>query len=242
MTKTSGCSSDDLYIDKTFSANVLEVIPFYEVQLTKLENWYQSVPPSDPPITLTNQALADANTPSRGAIAQIGLGPTNVLTESHRGNIGFTNTLPIDPVFETAGALLNVQSFDADGGSAVDNSTPPIPVSGRFLEDVPGSPTIVVTGVGDVRCTLRASGYACYVDADAGTAIIRITGYEDMSNPSKDREWRYVCSDLVRTGSHASAAESGNHWAEFQLLAVPAGTTYDIRIIEAPDSGATSCP
>jgi len=228
---TSGCSADDLFIDKTISANLLEVIPFYEVQLTRLENWDQSVV-TNPPITLTNQALADANTHSRGAIAQIDLGPTDVMTNSHRGNIGFTNTFPIDPVFETAGASLNVQSFDAGGGSAVDNGTPPIQVSGRFTAPDTGFPTIEVTGVGDVRCTLLSDGYRCDVDANAGTAKILITGYEDMSNPSKDRKWRYVCSDsLTRTSSHASAAESGNHWAEFQLLGVTMGAEYNISII-----------
>ncbi len=87
---TSGCSADDLFIDKTYSANVLEVVPFYEVQLTKLENWAQSETAS-PPITLTNQALEDSNAHSRGAIAQVAnrLGPTDVSSKKPSGKYWF---------------------------------------------------------------------------------------------------------------------------------------------------------
>ncbi len=237
-TVTSGCSADDLFIDKTPSANILEVIPFYEVQLTKLENWDQSIT-SNPPISVTNEALADANAHSRGAIAQIDTGPTIVMSKSHRGNIAFTNTLAIDPIFEEAEAKLDVRSCDAGGCDGV-TGTPTIAIEGEFTSNVTGFPTIAVEGVGDVSCTLLPNGYRCDVDEDAGSAKIRVFGYEDLSNPKKDRELRYVCSDtLTRTGSHASAAEAGNHWAEFELLSVPAGTTYDIGIIL---SDVPTCP
>jgi len=225
----SSCTADDLYIDKTQSARPLEVIPFFEVQMTKLENWNQTVQPVLP-ISLTNQALADANAHSRGEITQIALGDTDVKTESHRGNIGFTNTLPIDPVFELTNATFNVQSLDAGGGGGGGGGDLPIVIAGSFTENVRGNPTIEVEGIGDVICTLEPGGYTCSVDADAASALIRVSGYTDeqVNNP----EERFACSgSLIWHGNHFTPREV---WAEFDLFAdgsiLPAGLVYDIRI------------
>jgi len=231
---TSGCSADDLFIDKTPSANLLEVIPFYEVQLTKLENWNQTVQ-ATLPIDLTNEALEDANAHSRGEITQQSVGVTDVTSMSHRGNIAFTNTLPIDPVFEQADASLNVHSLDASGSGGGGGGTDPTVVAGTFTESVQGSPKIDVVGSSDdIVCTLTNKGYTCSVADGATSGSVTVFGYEDV----KFGVLRYACSgSLVRTQSQSSV---GNTNATFDLFSsgsvLPAGTTYDITIT------TTDCP
>ena len=221
----SACTSDDLYIDRTPTANRLEIIPFFDVQMTKLENWDQTVQ-ANLPISLTNEALADANLHSRGFIEQVQLGEADVTSVSHRGNIGFTNTLAIDPVFETKQASLNVQSLDSTGSGGGGGGTDPTVVAGTFTESVTGNPKITVSGSGDITCTLAPNGYTCSVSASATSAKLIVTGYEDTR--TNNAEARYACSgNLTRLVSHASP---GNTSATFQLLGVAAGATYDIEI------------
>jgi len=232
------CSVGDVEIDKTTTSNILEVLPFFDVQLTKLENWDQSI--QNPlPISLTNDPVSNLSENDRGKITQIVPGDTDVRSLSHRGNIGFTNTLRIDPIFETAEAFLNVQSLDEGGSGGGGGGTPPIVIEGGFSEDVAGDPTITVTGNGNVTCTKQATGYQCLVNVSASLATITVSGYEDLSNPKKDRETRYACSDvLVRT---AIQATPGNHQATFQLVGVAAGTTWDIKITLSTTTTTTSC-
>ena len=226
--EANACTADDLYIDKVVSASQLEVIPFFEVQLTKLENWDQNVQ-ATLPIDLTNEALEDANAHSRGEITQLNLGITDVTAMSHRGNIGFTNTLPIDPVFEATDALLNVHSLDASGAGGGGGGTDPTVVAGTFTESVLGSPKIAVEGSSDdIVCTLTNKGYTCSVADGATSGTVRMFGYEDTLKGVP----RYACSDtLVRT---QSSATPGNTHATFDLFSggvvVSDGAAYDIRI------------
>jgi len=230
----NACTADDLYIDKVDSANQLEVIPFFEVQLTKLENWDQEVQ-APLPIGLTNEPLVDANLHSRGVIEQLNLGDTEVKATSHRGNIGFTNTLAIDPVFDTntTDAVLNVHSLDAGGGGGGGGGPDPTVIAGNFTESVPGNPTIAVMGESDdVVCTLAPNGYTCSVADGATSGSIRVYDYEGNPNP------RFACSETLNRSGSSSAP--GNTFATFNLfvsgvLILP-GTAYDITITE------TDCP
>jgi len=224
----NSCTADDFYIDKTPTANPLEVIPFFEVQLTKLDNWNQTVQPTLP-ISLTNEALEDANAHSRGEIAQVALGVTDVESESHRGNIGFTNTLAIDPVFETNFATLNVQSLDASGSGGGGGGSQPIVISGVFTESVTGNPKISVVGSGGAICTLEPNGYTCSVPDDSTDAEITVNDYGDSR---KTPEPRYACSATLEELNFNPSAPNAS--ATFDLtplgVLVSAGTTYNIVI------------
>ncbi|MGA9575626.1 MAG: hypothetical protein WBS20_16925 [Lysobacterales bacterium] len=223
----NACTGDDLYIDKTPTADPLEVVPFFEVQLTKLENWDQTIQ-ATLPISLTNEALADANAHSRGEIAQVALGVTDVSSHSQRGNIGFTNTLAIDPVFETKSGYLNVQSLDASGSGGGGGGNPPRIIAGTFTESVQGSPKIKVVGTGGATCTLEPKGYTCSVADGATSAGLTVFGYGD----SKGVETRYACSSTL-TASHSNSSNV-NASTTFNLfisgVLIDAGTNYDIQI------------
>ncbi len=240
------CTADDLYMDKTGSANVLEILPFFEVQMTKLENWDQSSDEDPLIIALTNDPIADANSHRRGEASQwipeekgsIVLGTTWVEANSHRGNIGFTNTLAIDPKFtsQLKHAKLDLQSLDATGGGSSGSGRPVVRLIGSFsAETVIGDPTISVLGDGDAYCGLTPGGYWCnYPVERVSPPTLIVDGYEDVT-PDGDGafETRYVCSDtLIRTDSSTAI---GNTYAVFSLLDssgenLPDGTTYDIRI------------
>ena len=222
----NACTGDDLYIDKTPTADPLEVVPFFEVQMTKLENWDQTIQ-AVRPISLTNQALEDANAHSRGVITQVTTGVTDVKSQSHRGNIAFTNTLPIDPVFETKEGALNVQSLDASGNGGGSTGTLPIVIAGVFTESVTGNPKIIVENVGDAVCTLEPNGYSCLVPAGSTTAYLLVSGYADSR--TTNRETRVACSaTLDESHQNTSFPNAGT---KFDLRGVSAGTTYNIEII-----------
>ena len=256
----NSCTADDLYIDKTGSSTKLEILPFFDVQLTKLENWEQT---ARTPLTidLANEAIEDANEHDRGIAAQwspinndsIVLGGTEVMSNSHRGNIGFTNTLAIDPQFDSQvrHADLVVQSLDVSGNGSNTVGDPVITLEGSFTEGVSGDPTIEVVGVGDdVYCDLKPGGYYCYVNTDAVAPTFMVFGYEDthvldplLTDPVDSLETRYACSlTLVHeTGSPSAAVGDTN--ATFRLyngsdLLVP-DTSYDIEITTTSCDGWT---
>jgi len=220
-----GCSVGDVEIDRTPTSNQLEMLPFFDVQLTKLENWDQTVQ-ANLPISVSNEPLEDANAHSRGEIVRVEAGVTDVTAKSHRGNIGFTNTLPIDPVFEMAQASLNVQSLGGGGGGGTD----PTVVAGNFTEEVRANPTITVTGSGGAICTLTPNGYTCSVSSTATSPTVTVSGYEDTKpvNP----EVRYACSSsnsspLIKL---IESAVLGSYYATFDLTGLAAGAGYSIVI------------
>lgn len=112
----STCQSGDVKLDKTGSSNILELIPFFDVQLTKLNRWSET--PLNVPVNSTNEPLADNGNYSRGVISKSADGSSDVRAVSHRGNIGFTDTQAIDPEYNSyvATAEINVQA--GTGGPA----------------------------------------------------------------------------------------------------------------------------
>ena len=62
--KAPDCDSDTIQFDKNTSTNVLELIPFFDVQLTWLNRWSES--PSNQPVDTTNEPVLTDNEHSRG--------------------------------------------------------------------------------------------------------------------------------------------------------------------------------
>jgi hypothetical protein len=210
------------------------------VQITNLENWNQDGLTLPLPISLTNEPLADGNVHSRGLMNQVQVGVTDVTANSHRGNIGFTNTPAIDPEFsnQVKQAILNVHSLDSSGSGGGGGGVPPIIMSGRFSDSVQGNPKIVATGGGGATCSLIPSGYSCFVAGDSATPTVYVDEYEDTTSQSP--ETRYACSDsLIRISSNTGLSNTN---ATFSLVGLdgnllPAGTTYNIDI-RLTDCGA----
>ena len=76
----------------------LEIIPFYDVQLTWLSRWNES--PNNNPVDVTNEAVVNNNGHSRGkAKLESGYGYSKVSSKVHKGNLGLTGTDPIDPSY-----------------------------------------------------------------------------------------------------------------------------------------------
>ena len=75
--------------------SALEIIPFYDVQLTWLARWNET--PNNNPVDVMNEAIADDNTHKRG-IAKLTTGSGFSTTNStiHSRNLGLTGTDPID--------------------------------------------------------------------------------------------------------------------------------------------------
>ncbi len=59
------CKSGDVVLDRTGSINPLELIPFFDVQMTKLNRWNETPVPNIP-VDTTNEPLANNSTHSRG--------------------------------------------------------------------------------------------------------------------------------------------------------------------------------
>ena len=226
---TESCTSGDVILDQSGSSDVLELVPFFDVQNTFLARWGET--PANTPVDTTNDPLADNNTHSRGVISRDVTAQSSVVSVvAHRGNLGFTDTVAIDPLYGTheKTATLTVQSLDDGGGGG---TTPPvtgISISGSFFESVPGNPNFVITESGDVNCNQTGAAYECVVDNAAASATIVLSGY------GKRNTDRVACGDgltiLSQTTSGASATTT------FQLFGLAAGTTYNITV-----STGTSC-
>ena len=116
-------------------SSALEIIPFYDVQLTWLSRWNET--PNNYPVDVSNQAIADNNLHSRGlAKLTSGTGYSIINSAVHNGNLGLTGTDPIDLDYTANEEKYNLFA------KAVDPGLPPAPsgirVSGTISSAVAG--------------------------------------------------------------------------------------------------------
>lgn len=200
-------------------SSALEVLPFFDVQLTWLSRWNET--PTNNPVDVTNEAIADENTHSRG-LAQVGsgTGTSTVHSEIHAGNLGLTGTDPID--FNYAYELRNYNLYvDA-------NSTEPPPATGPLVS---GTITSAVTGVkaADVeilasgaQCDRTSTGFECYIET--GSTGPRLT----VSNYDKQGRILLACSAVLTVEAYVTGTGS---WTRF-ILPTAATSSADIVIRE----------
>lgn len=220
------CMSGDVVLDRTGSVNTLELIPFFDVQMTKLNRWNERPEPNIP-VDTTNEPLADNNTHSRGVISKSTDGESTVFAEGTRDNLGFTDTLAIDPLYAS---LVTEATMFVHAGSP---SSPPAgtTVSGLLTETVPGNPSIVVTGKNGVQCGQTSAYYSCFIPNGTTNPRLELSGY------GKDNTDRWACSigtsltkDAVNTVTNGANAK-----ATFNLGGAAAGTDYSF-VIEQSDT------
>jgi len=206
--------------------SALEVIPFYDVQLTWLARWNES--PTNIPIDVTNEAIADNNTHDRGtATLEGGLSDSTITTAIHTGNLGLTGTDPIDPWYTAEEEKYNLYAL------AVDFSTPTNPtgvvISGDIVSAVPGvkASDVELEAKDGAQCDRTNTGFECAIMEGGNAPLLKVFNY------SKNTFILVACSDdLVVSGSHAHKSINGvGNWTWFELP-VDASLTTSIVIKE----------
>lgn len=192
-------------------STALEIIPFYDVQLTWLARWNEI--PSNYPIDVSNQAIANDNAHSRG-IAKIteGDGDSRISTAVHNGNLGLTGTDPIDPYY------LSDEEKYVLYATVVDFSSPPplsgVRITGSILSAVNGlkAADVEIAAEG-AQCDRTNIGFECVVESEAKKPVLRVFNYD------KAGKLVYACSAelaLQPPHEHISLNGSGS-WTNLSL-------------------------
>ena len=196
---------------------VLEIIPFYDVQLTWLSRWTET--PINNPVDVSNQAIANNNAHSRGlAELMSGPGPSTVTIEIHKGNLGLTGT---DPVDENYAAELGSQNLYVE---ALSETPPPglneFLISGLITSSINGfkASDVEISFTG-AQCNRTNTGFNCMVETGANNPRITVSNYY------KDGANRIACSDVLQLHGSQTGASG---WTRFNL---PASTTGNADII-----------
>lgn len=200
----------------------LEIIPFYDVQLTWLTRWNET--PFNNPVDVSNQAIASNNAHSRG-LAQLTLGTSLSTVDGriHQGNLGLTGTDPVDLNYA---ADLRVQFLYVD---AVQSTPPPAVneylIEGLITSNIKGfkASDVELSGSG-AQCNRTNTGYKCLVEVAANSPRITITNYY------KNNQTRVVCSAVLSLHDSETGA---NGWTRFNL---PGAGTQEADIIVKQDS------
>ncbi len=204
----AGGSGEDCDLPQVSSA--LEIIPFYDVQLTWLARWNET--PYNHPIDVSNEAISDDNDHSRGmAELTSGSGNSTISAAVHSGNLGLIGTDPIDPYYVSDEERYNLYA------KAVDFSTPPpvsgIQVNGSISSSVGGVKAadveILATGA---QCDRTNTGFECVLEEGANSPEIKVFNY------FKKNRTLLACSDVmeVHGQGHSGDTPEGN-WTRFYL-------------------------
>jgi prepilin-type N-terminal cleavage/methylation domain-containing protein len=215
------CKEGDVELDRTGHVNPLELVPFFDVQMTKLNRWNEA--PANIPVEATNEPLENNNTHSRGFISKVSDGGSTVVSTGHRGNLGFTDSFPIDTLYFS---LVTSSDIFVDAGSG--SSAGGTAILGGLSHTLNGNPDIMVTGSEGVECGQTTVDYGCTVLSGATNPQIIISGY------GKNGRIRYACSIGTPLVPDSSGTITDGEFAEaaFNLTDVPAGTTYNFIVQE----------
>jgi len=200
----------------------LEIIPFYDVQLTWLARWNEF--PNNNPVDVTNETIQDKNTHSRGrASLQDGFGFSTDSAATHKGNLGLTATDPIDPWYIDDEKIQNLYTL------ALDPDTPPdlsdIVITGTISSAVGGirAADVEISATG-AQCDRTNTGYECVLELGANNPRLTITNY------AKANKLILGCSEVLDIHGSENGA---NSWTRFNL---PNVITSDANIVIKQDS------
>ena len=190
--------------------SALEIIPFYDVQLTWLARWNED--PTNYPISVSNDPIANSNSHSRG-LAKVtdGYDTTEISSFVHTGNLGLTGTDPIDPDYNIDEAEYVVHAI------AVDYGTPPQPsgitISGTITSSVGFvDAALVKVDATGAQCDRTNTGYECVIDEGANNPRIRVYNYF-----REGKELFGCSSELQVHGTEHSGDNPVNNWTDFNL-------------------------
>lgn len=222
------CDSDTIKFDKNSSTNVLEIIPFFDVQLTWLNRWSES--PANQPVDTTNEPALTDNAHSRGIASNtVGSGSSTVTASGHRGNLGITDTDPIDPWFasDVRSASLRV--------TALSSTPPPAPgnviLKGVIASGVSGlkATDIQIEG-SQANCNRLPEGYICEFSSAVPDVTLKVFNYK------KQNLILAACSATLTKISSGTDA-NGRGFAYFNLSPSPGLDTSISHDISIQDGG-----
>ena len=192
----------------------IEVIPFFDVQVTALARWNEY--PANDPVDVTNEEILEDNAHSRGLATRDpgGKGETAVETNIHKGNIGITGTDPIIPADygEFTDYYMYITSPSEPAAAPGADS---IVVSGLFLSSLNDSNVadLLISG-SEARCGQTNSEYACAIDAGAVNPTMTISNYTSTNTTTATRCFG-VFSDKLTIDAYDL------NWTRFSLPSTP---------------------
>jgi hypothetical protein len=224
--EASDCDNDTIQFDKNSSKNPLEYLPFFDVQLTWLNRWSEN--PLNQPIDTTNEPVLTDNAHSRGIASNtVGSGSAVVSASGHMGNLGLTDTDPIDPGFasELRSADIIVTALNETPPPSFGNSI----VRGVIRSGVPGlkATDIRVEGT-QASCNRLPDGYICEFSDAAEDVTLKVYNYKKQTLPLA------ACSPTMTKLSGGVDAD-GRGFAYFNLSPVPpldGAVSHDVSIQE----------
>lgn len=216
-----GCESGNVKLDKTGSTNILELAPFFEVQLTLLSRWNEA--PVNNPVDTTNETVQSGNLHSRGVASPGGrLGMSLVSAKGHPGNIGLTDTDPIELNFTTTSADINVESMVGSGTNDPNLTY----INGTITSSIGGNLNVssVMVTASDAQCDRTVDGFTCAITG--ALPSITVSGYG--KNTPTDVIDRVACSPGLSKTSESFVDVSPS--ATFSLLGTDGAILYNINI------------
>jgi hypothetical protein len=220
----SDCDSETIQFDKNMSKNVLEVMPFFDVQLTWLNRWAES--PANRPVDTTNEPVLTDNAHSRGIASKtFGSGTSNVTATGHRGNLGLTDTDPIDPGFSSwlGTAQLSVSALTSDPPPSTGNTI----IRGLIMSGVAGlKATDIEIESSQAYCNRSPDGYVCEFSSSSTDITLKVFNYK------KQNAILAACSPTLSAISSGTDA-NGRGFTYFNLSPSPAldpTASHDISI------------
>lgn len=214
------------------SNTALEIIPFYDVQLTWLGRWNEA--PTNLPIEVTNdEAIQTGNTHDRGfAELTSGSGNSDIDFEVNKGNLGLTGSDPIDPGY--TGYLENYVLY----ALAAVGEPPPITtgwqVDGTITSTVGGvkASDVEIQAINGVQCDRTSLGFECVVPYGASNPRLRVDNY------FKRNKNLVACSEVLTIqGTEHSGDTPESNWTRFNMPQTANITNAHIVIMEG-----TVCP
>jgi hypothetical protein len=162
QTEKLACQEGDVQLDKLTSVNTLELIPFFELQTTFLNEWEEE--PIDHVATVTNEAIQTDNLHSRGWAERVETmdGRALATARGHRGVLGITATDPIDNryLMESMEGEMNLLVGRAETGPNPTGRS----VTGFIVSYVPGVQAAnVALASTDASCNYAHPQFECLV-------------------------------------------------------------------------------
>jgi len=218
------CESGDVKLDRTGGSDVLEIIPFFEVQLTWLNRWTE-IQPNDP-VDTTNEALRSDNTHSRGRARRISpVGDSLVHASGHRHNEGLTDTDPIDVHFDSALSDAEIQVIVTTGNPPNQQGTL---VGGYFTSGVNGFQAAnVEIEAKNAICDRTVEGFVCLVPPGTNSEL-KVSNYQKSGSDKT-----FACSYELTLPGVAGTSTSGNPFTVFSLDDAVDSIYYQISIEDA---------
>lgn len=196
--------------DVPLVSSALEIIPFYDVQLTWLARWNES--PNNNPVDVTNEAISDHNAHSRGmATLEDGFGLSTISTAVHNGNLGLTGTDPIDPYYVSDEETYFMYA------DAVDPTAPPnfsgVRIAGSITSAVGGvkAADVEIVAVG-AECDRTNLGFDCMLISGVNNPTFEVSNY------FKSGKELFACSAIMTVqGQEHSGDTPEQNWTRFYL-------------------------